>query len=432
MSFDNTHHLYLVDGSGFIFRAFYGLPALTRKSDGMPVGAVSGFCNMIYRMQENLSGDAQPSHFAVVFDAARQTFRNEIYADYKAHRPPAPNDLQSQLPLIREAARAFGLPCVEALGYEADDVIATYARQAAGQGAKVTVVSSDKDLMQLVTDRIGMLDPISGQSIGRAQVVEKFGVGPAQVVDVQALAGDSADNVPGAPGIGLKIAAQLINEYGDLETLLARAGEIKQPKRRQSLQGSQDLIRVSQRLVQLDDSVPDLPDCDSLTLAGPVGDTLVAFLREMEFATLTRRVEENMGIEGPAPVLPPVANRPRPASQLLEWHKAAIAGKAPPIHDGDPQIGWFKTRMVKDGPFVPARIWIDREICPRTGELIGAERFTCTIDGERRDPFSQWVWLAKNPITKAAYDALSARRTSMEAMAATHIPFDLTENIIRP
>ena len=298
-------HLYLVDGSGFIFRAYHALPALTRKSDGMPVGAVSGFCNMIWKMLEDLKGDDQPTHVAIIFDASSVTFRNDIYPEYKAHRPEPPEDLRPQFGLIRDATRAFGLPCIEVQGYEADDIIATYARQAKASGAEVTIVSSDKDLMQLVDEegpgRIGMADLMKSKEIGLAEVHEKFGVGPERVVDVQALAGDSVDNVPGAPGIGIKTAALLINEYGDLETLLARAEEIKQPKRRQSLIENAELIRISKQLVILDDNVPDLPDYDGLKLNEVNAETLVAFLRDMEFNTLTRRIAEASGVEAPKP-----------------------------------------------------------------------------------------------------------------------------------
>ncbi|MEO0361218.1 MAG: DNA polymerase I, partial [Pseudomonadota bacterium] len=297
-------HLYLVDGSGFIFRAYHALPALTRKSDGMPVGAVSGFCNMIFKMMEDLKGEDEPSHVAVIFDASSVTFRNEIYDQYKAQRPEPPEDLRPQFGLIRDATRAFGLPCIEIDGYEADDIIATYARRAAAEGADVTIVSSDKDLMQLVDERdgagrIGMVDLMKNKEIGLEEVMEKFGVGPDRVVDVQALAGDSVDNVPGAPGIGVKTAALLINEYGDLETLLERAEEIKQPKRRQSLIDNAELIRISKRLVTLDDQVPELPDYDELALKRPEPETLLAFLNEMEFRTITKRVAEALGADAP-------------------------------------------------------------------------------------------------------------------------------------
>jgi DNA polymerase-1 len=229
-------HLYLVDGSGYIFRAFHALPPLSRKSDGLPTGAVAGFSNMLFKMLRETKAGEKPTHFAVIFDSSRVNFRNKIYADYKAHRPPPPDDLIPQFSLIRDATRAFGVPAIELEGYEADDLIAAYANEAARAGAHVTVVSSDKDLMQLVVDgKIEMLDPVKQKPIRSAEVMEKFGVPPSKVVDVQSLAGDSTDNVPGVPGIGVKTAAELINLYGDLETLLKKAGEIKQPKRRETL-----------------------------------------------------------------------------------------------------------------------------------------------------------------------------------------------------
>jgi len=247
-------HLYLVDGSGYIFRAYHALPPMTRP-DGTPVNAVFGFSSMLVRLIDDLDAD----HMAVIFDAARTNFRNDIYPDYKAQRPDAPEDLIPQFPLIREATRAFNVPCIEMEGFEADDLIATYARLAREAGWRVTVVSSDKDLMQLVADGVDMFDPMKNRPIGRAEVIEKFGVPPEQVIDVQSLAGDSVDNVPGVPGIGIKTAAQLIVEYGDLETLLARAGEIKQPKRRESLIEHADKARISKQLVTLrqDVEVPE-------------------------------------------------------------------------------------------------------------------------------------------------------------------------------
>ncbi|MFP5469779.1 MAG: 5'-3' exonuclease H3TH domain-containing protein, partial [Alphaproteobacteria bacterium] len=226
-------HLYLIDGSGYIFRAYHALPPLTRKRDGLPVGAVSGFRNMLYKLIEDTRSGETVTHIAVIFDSGRQTFRNEIYPAYKANRSETPEDLIPQFSFIRDAVRAFNVVAVEQPGYEADDLIATFARQARARQTQVTIVSSDKDLMQLVGDGVDMLDPMKNIHIGPDQVFEKFGVGPDRVVDVQSLAGDSSDNVPGVPGIGVKTAAQLIQEYGDLDTLLARAGEIKQPRRRE-------------------------------------------------------------------------------------------------------------------------------------------------------------------------------------------------------
>lgn len=293
--------LYLVDGSGYIFRAYHALPPLTRKSDGMPVGAVSGFCNMMWKLICELRGQAEsPTHLAVIFDATEKTFRNDISSAYKAHRPPAPEDLVPQFGMVREATRAFGVPAVELEGYEADDLIATYARQAVERGGEVFIISSDKDLMQLVGDNVSMLDTMKNVRIGREQVIEKFGVPPEKVIDVQALCGDSVDNVPGAPGIGVKTAALLINEYGDLDTLLERAGEIKQQKRRETLIAYADQVRMSRQLVRLDDNAPVDDTLDSFKVHAPDNAKLVAYLEEMEFRTLARRVGQPTGKSTPA------------------------------------------------------------------------------------------------------------------------------------
>lgn len=283
--------LYLVDGSGFIFRAYHALPPLTRKSDGLPIGAVSGFCNMLWKLLVDMQAQAEgPTHLAVIFDHSEKTFRNELYAQYKAHRPPAPEDLVPQFPLVREATRAFGVPSLELPGYEADDLIAAYACKVRDAGGEVTIVSSDKDLMQLVGPQVSMLDTMKNLKIGHDQVIEKFGVPPDKVVDVQALCGDSVDNVPGAPGIGVKTAALLINEYGDLDTLLARAAEIKQPKRRDTLIEFADQIRLSRELVRLDCETPLPAPIDDLAVAAPDPEVLGKFLEEMELRTLARRV----------------------------------------------------------------------------------------------------------------------------------------------
>jgi len=287
---EKQKRLVLIDGSGYIFRAYHGLPPLTRKSDGLPVGAVAGFCNMLYKLIKENRGDDAPSHLAVIFDAGSKTFRNELYDQYKAHRPPAPEDLIPQFPLIREATRAFGLPAVEMINFEADDLICTYTHLARKQGFKVTIVSSDKDLMQLVDDDVHMLDPVKSTIVGREEVIEKFGVPPELVVDAQALIGDSADNVPGAPGIGVKTAAQLLLEYGNLDAVLARAGEIKQEKRRQTLIDFRDQILLSRELVTLRCDSPTPVDIDTFVLKQPDPDILTAFLTVMEFASLARRV----------------------------------------------------------------------------------------------------------------------------------------------
>jgi DNA polymerase-1 len=285
-------HVFLVDGSGYIFRAYHALPPINRKSDGLQLNAVFGFCNMLWKLLRDMKPEDKPTHLAVVFDLSERTFRTEMYPDYKAHRPEPPDDLRPQFPLIRDAVHAFDIPCLEQAGFEADDLIATYVRQATEAGATATIVSSDKDLMQLVSDGVVMLDTMKDRKIGRAEVIEKFGVPPEKVIEVQALIGDSTDNVPGVPGIGVKTAAQLIGEYGDLETLLKRASEIKQDKRRQTLIENADKARLSKKLVTLDDQVKLAVPIGDLAVHEPDHKRLIAFLRAMEFSSLTRRVAE--------------------------------------------------------------------------------------------------------------------------------------------
>ena len=299
MAFGKGHHLHLIDGSAFIFRAYHALPPLTRKSDGLPIGAVSGFCNMLQRYVEgNHGGDV--THVAVIFDKGSHTFRNEMFDQYKANREAMPEDLRPQIPLTREATIAFNIACEEKEGYEADDIIATLAVQAREAGGRCTIISSDKDLMQLVGGGVEMYDAMKNNTIDRDGVFAKFGVFPERVVDVQALAGDSVDNVPGAPGIGIKTAALLINEYGDLETLLERAEEIKQPKRRQTLIEHAEQIRLSRRLVLLDDKTPLDFTLDDLEVRDPDPEKLLKFLTEMEFRTLTKRIADALHVEAPA------------------------------------------------------------------------------------------------------------------------------------
>ncbi|MFZ5737188.1 MAG: DNA polymerase I [Pseudomonadota bacterium] len=318
-------HVFLVDGSSYIFRAYHALPPLNRKSDGLQVNAVLGFCNMLWKLLRDMPPDNRPTHLAIIFDKSEVTFRNELYPDYKAHRPPAPEDLIPQFALIREAVRAFDLPCLEQSGFEADDLIATYVREACEAGATATIVSSDKDLMQLVTDCVVMYDTMKDRRIGVPEVIEKFGVPPDKVVEVQALAGDSVDNVPGVPGIGIKTAAQLINEYGDLDTLLARAAEIKQPKRREALIENAEKARISRKLVLLDDHVKLEVPLAELAVHEPDARKLVAFLKAMEFTTLTRRVADYAQID-PSDVeaetalksaVPPLAKSAPPSGDLF-------------------------------------------------------------------------------------------------------------------
>ncbi|MDA0998707.1 MAG: DNA polymerase I, partial [Proteobacteria bacterium] len=285
----NQDHMFLIDGSGYIFRAYHALPPMNRP-DGTPVNAVYGFTSMVMKLIDESDAD----YLAVIFDTARKTFRSEIYADYKANRPPAPDDLIPQFSLIRDVVTAFGVPQAEMEGYEADDLIATYARQAADAGHRVTIVSSDKDLMQLVDDNISMMDPMKGTEISYEEVEKKFGVRPDKVIDIQSLAGDSTDNVPGVPGIGVKTAALLINEFGDLDTLLARAGEIKQNKRRENLIEFADLARVSRDLVTLKQDVPVTAPFESFLLKEPDPGKLIAFLEEQGFKTILARVKAEL------------------------------------------------------------------------------------------------------------------------------------------
>ncbi len=304
MGFGKGHHLHLIDGSAFIFRAYHALPPLTRASDGLPVGAVSGFVNMLWKTVEANVGADAPTHAAVVFDKGSHTFRNDLYDLYKANREEMPEDLRPQMPLTRDATRAFNIACLEQEGFEADDIIATLACRARDAGGRVTIISSDKDMMQLVGGGVEMFDAMKNARIDSDGVVAKFGVSPDKVIDVQALAGDSADNVPGAPGIGVKTAALLINEYGDLETLLERANEITQPKRRQTLIDNVEQILLSKRLVTLDCDMALDYGLEALEVKEPVANDLLEFLTSMEFRTITRRIAEALGAE--VPVIPDV------------------------------------------------------------------------------------------------------------------------------
>ena len=309
-------HLYLVDGSGYLFRAYHALPPLSRKSDGLPTGAVAGFSNMLWKLLEDTKAGDKPTHLAVIFDAGKKTFRNEIYPQYKANRPEPPDDLIPQFPLVRDATRAFGVPAIEIPGFEADDLIATYARIAREAGVRVTIMSSDKDLMQLIVDgEVELLDPVKNKRLGSADVMEKFGVPPSKVVEVQALAGDSTDNVPGVRGIGVKTAAELINAYGDLETLLKRAGEIKQPKRRETLVENTENARISLKLVTLDTDVKVTAGIEEFGTDEPDPATLIGFLKTMEFASLAKRAASHFGIDN-IDAIPAAADAGKPAQTL--------------------------------------------------------------------------------------------------------------------
>ena len=293
-----TDHFYLIDGSGYIFRAYYALPPLTRKSDGLPTGAVSGFCSMLFKLLEDSKSDQnlqKPTHFAVIFDSARKTFRNDIYSDYKANRSEAPDDLAPQFEYIRKSVLAFNLPSVDLANYEADDLIATYVEKILKKGAKVTIVSSDKDLMQLHKKGVRIFDPMKNKFISEDDIFNKFGVDASKVIDVQSLAGDSSDNVPGVPGIGVKTAAELINQYGTLENLLKSAHEIKQNKRRETLIENKDKALISKKLVTLMPDVPTNRELHEFKLKDIDKDKLHTFLREMEFNRLLSSVISTYG-----------------------------------------------------------------------------------------------------------------------------------------
>ena len=367
--FGQGSHLHLIDGSGFIFRAYHALPPLTRKSDGLPIGAVAGFCNMVWKMMAEERGSDAPTHLAVIFDYSSKTFRSAIYPLYKAHRPEPPEDLVPQFGLIREATRAFGLPCIEMEGYEADDIIAAYACRARDAGGRVTIVSADKDLMQLVSPGIEMYDTLKARRIGPEEVFEKFGVAPERVVDVQALAGDSVDNVPGAPGIGIKTAAALIQEYGDLDALLERAAEIKQPKRRQTLLDFAEQIRVSRALVTLDCATPVEEPLEALELRAPEAGTLLDFLTRMEFRSLTARIAAKLGAEAPAPVAAPAAAA-APASDA-----PGRSGALDPLAAEFPPIDRTLYETVRDEAALIA--WVERI---RAAGVVAVDTETTSLD----------------------------------------------------
>jgi len=336
--------LYLIDGSGYIFRAYHALPPLTRKKDGLPTGAVYGFSNMLNKLLEDHFSGSDASHIAVIFDKGSVTFRNAIYNAYKANRDETPEDLVPQFTHIRHATRAFNVPVVEMEGFEADDLIATYARLARAAGQEVVIVSSDKDLMQLVREGVSMFDPIKARPIGPAEVFEKFGVTADKVVEVQSLAGDSTDNVPGVPGIGIKTAAQLIAEYGDLDTLLARAGEIKQQKRRENLIAFADQARISRDLVRLRDDAPIEHDIDSFVFRPADPDTVLGYLDEMEFGGLSRRVRARLGL-GDAGARVPATAVPRPIT-------TPAAAPARQLIDALPALEAFLARAIAEGRVV--------------------------------------------------------------------------------
>jgi DNA polymerase-1 len=404
-------HLFLVDGSGYIFRAYHALPPLTRKSDGLQVNAVLGFCNMLWKLLAEMKTD-KPTHLAVVFDKSEKTFRTEFYPEYKAHRPDAPEDLIPQFPLIREAVHAFEIPCLEQAGYEADDLIATYARLACEAKATTTIVSSDKDLMQLVGNGVTMYDTMKDKRIGAAEVIEKFGVPPDKVIEVQALIGDSSDNVPGVPGIGVKTAAQLIGEYGDLETLLKRASEIKQDKRRQSLIDNAEIARISKRLVTLDQNVPlDVP-VDQLAVHEPDYKNLIAFLKAMEFNTITRRVAEKAEID---------ASQVEADTKLTSRASAKAEPSAPGFAGGDlfaPAQAKPSGKGGSDSALTPISLAAARAEAARN-QKIDRSRYECVLTVDRLK-----AWIARAHETGMV--AVDTETTSLDPMTAHLCGFSLS------
>ncbi len=399
-------HVFLVDGSGYIFRAYHAIRFEPRTPDGTHVNAVYGFCSMLWKLLKEMKPDERPTHLAVIFDKSEKTFRTEMYKEYKAHRPPPPDDLIPQFPLIRDAVRAFEIPCLEQAGYEADDLIATYARIACEAGATATLVSSDKDLMQLVNKCVVMYDTMKDVRIGIPEVVEKFGVPPEKVIEVQALIGDLSDNVPGVPGIGVKTAAQLIGEYGDVETLLKRAGEIKQEKRRQALIDNAESARISKKLVTLDDKVPLEVPVENLGVREPDYKTLIAFLKSMGFKTLTQRVADKIGIDA-SQVDAASARSPETAA-------AAKAAPALPLSGGGMQAK--ETNQAK-GALTPIALATARSEAARTAKIDRSKYETVRTLARLKE------WVAR--AHELGVVAVDTETTSLDAMQAHLCGFSL-------
>ncbi|MDP3896617.1 MAG: DNA polymerase I [Mesorhizobium sp.] len=429
-------HLFLVDGSGYIFRAYHALPPLTRKSDGLPVGAVAGFCNMLWKLMldaRNTDVGVVPTHFAVIFDYSSKTFRNELYAEYKANRSAPPEDLIPQFGLIRQATKAFDLPCIEMDGFEADDLIATYARLAREAGGDTTIISSDKDLMQLVGASVSMYDPMKDKEIGVSEVIEKWGVPPEKMIDLQALTGDSIDNVPGVPGIGPKTAALLLEQFGDLDTLLERAAEIKQDKRREAIIANADKARISRELVTLKNDVPVTDGLDDFALRAPDGPKLIGFLKAMEFSTLTRRVAEATGTDAseiePVPVTLQVgsdahgpdvgagaapgadATAPRPATARAAGAPAGIYGRLADASSGETE------GAAPAGGLNPAALAAKRADAASSAK-IERDKYACI-----RDSATLAAWIAE--AREAGAISFRTETTSLDPMRAELVGFSL-------
>ncbi|UWF59073.1 DNA polymerase I [Brucella sp. 2716] len=407
-------HLFLVDGSGYIFRAYHALPPLTRKTDGLPVGAVSGFCNMLWKLLKdarNTDVGVVPTHFAVIFDYSSKTFRKEIYPDYKANRTAPPEDLIPQFGLIRQATRAFNLPCIEKEGFEADDLIATYARLAEKAGGDVTIISSDKDLMQLVTPSVSMYDSMKDKQISIPEVIEKWGVPPEKMIDLQSLTGDSTDNVPGIPGIGPKTAAQLLEEFGDLDTLLARASEIKQNKRRENILAFADQTKIARELVTLKTDVPLDVDLDGLVLEPQNGPKLIGFLKAMEFTSLTRRVAEATDTD---------ASSVEPCHVETDWGTDAHGPDVDVPEKADAAASQpvsAPTTAEPDQGYTPKAL-AERRAAQATAQKIDTSAYVCI-----RDIATLEQWLAEAAETGVL--AFDTETTSLDPMQAELVGFSL-------
>ncbi|GAA4126489.1 DNA polymerase I [Aminobacter aganoensis] len=416
-------HLFLVDGSGYIFRAYHALPPLTRKSDGLPVGAVSGFCNMLWKLMldaRNTEAGVVPTHFAVIFDYSSKTFRNELYPEYKANRSAPPEDLIPQFGLIRQATKAFELPCIEMEGFEADDLIATYARLACEAGGDTTIVSSDKDLMQLVGPSVTMYDPMKDRQINIPEVIEKWGVPPEKMIDLQALTGDSVDNVPGVPGIGPKTAAQLLEQFGDLDTLLARASEIKQDKRRQSIIDNTEKARISRELVRLKVDVPVADGLEDFVLQPPNGPKLIGFLKTMEFTSLTRRVAEATGTEAGEIEAVPVAVQWGADAHGPDVGAGAAPAAAPAARaNGGNAAAAASSAAAENGNVADT----PTALANRLAETAASQKFDHAAYATIRDLATLTQWIAE--AREAGVVAFDTKTTSLDPMQAELVGFSL-------
>ncbi|WP_208442076.1 DNA polymerase I [Bartonella raoultii] len=399
-----TDHLLLVDGSGYVFRAYYALPPLKRKKDGLPIGAVAGFCNMLWKLlcdARNTATGIIPTHFAVIFDYSSDTFRKQIYPQYKANRSEPPEDLIPQFALIRQATKAFNLPCIEKEGFEADDLIATYATLATKVGAKTTIISSDKDLMQLVNKHVSLYDGMKDKHIGVLEVIEKWGVPPEKMIDLQALIGDTTDNVPGIPGIGPKTAAQLLNQFDSLDLLLQRVTEIKQTKRRENIQAYSEQVKISRELVRLKTDVPVNNNLDDFILEPQDGPRLIGFLKAMEFSTLTRRVAEATSCDAAAIDALDIA---------VEWEKSEKERDSTVKKEDSTLPHNFSENS-------PQQLAEKRKDQALTQKII-RDAYTMILD---EGVLQEWLWQAE----EQGFFAFDTETTSLDPMQAKLVGFSL-------